>query len=285
VLADILGCLACPVCGSDLGLSAGSLGCENGHAFDVAKQGYVNLLPGRAKTGTADTAQMVEARDTVLGAGYFVPLTRALVGLADSAVDADVPGCVLDVGAGTGYYLAELLAALPGRAGVALDISKHAARVAARAHEHIGSIVSDVWGPLPLKSGSTALVVCVFSPRNAAEFSRVLAPGGALIVATPTPHHLRELVEGLGLLTVDEDKPERLARTLEPDFEQTAEQTVEAPLVLRRAEIAAVVGMGPSAYHVTDEELTERMEGLEEPVHTALSVRLSVWRPRPQPAA
>ena len=34
----------CPVCGSALERGEKILTCENGHSFDIAKKGYVNLL-------------------------------------------------------------------------------------------------------------------------------------------------------------------------------------------------------------------------------------------------
>src|SRR5688572_20694208 len=120
------------------------------------------------------------------------------------------PGCILDLGAGTGWYLARVLERLPGRQGLALDLSKHALRRAARAHPRIGAVACDAWAPLPLRDGVAALVLSVFAPRDGAEIARVLRPGGALVVVTPTDRHLEPLVSKLGLLTVDERKEERI---------------------------------------------------------------------------
>lgn len=252
VLDDALHLLACPHCAGPLTRSGGSVACPNGHAFDVARSGYLSLLPGDAQVGSADTAEMVAARDAFLGAGHFEPLAETLGEEAEGA--APPPGCVLDLGAGTGWYLAHVLDRLPDRLGLALDLSKHALRRAARAHPHIAAVACDAWRPLPVRDSVAALVLSVFAPRNGAEIVRVLRPGGALVVVTPTERHLGELVETLGLLTVDERKEERLGAALDPhlDLERRVER--EWSLSLEPADLLNAVAMGPSARHLTPEE-------------------------------
>jgi 23S rRNA (guanine745-N1)-methyltransferase len=107
------------------------------------------------------------------------------------------------------------------------SISKHAARYAARANERGTAIVTDVWGRLPLRDATAALVVSVFAPRNAEEFARILVPSGALLVVTPTPGHLRELVGPLGLISIDPLKQERLDGKFAPLFAPAVERRVE----------------------------------------------------------
>src|SRR4051812_16813967 len=137
-LADVVPYLQCPVCAGDLAVTGSALRCTEGHAFDIARQGYANLLTGKAHLGTADTPQMVAARAAFLGAGHFAPLAGLVAERA--AARAVGEGCVLDAGAGTGHYLAAVLDRLPERPGVALDISKHALRRAARAHPRAGAL-------------------------------------------------------------------------------------------------------------------------------------------------
>ena len=137
VLDDALDLLICPHCGAGLTRTGGSVACANAHSFDVARSGYLSLLPGDARLGSADTAEMVAAREAFLAAGHFDRLAEALGAEAERvAGDAGgLPaGCVVDLGAGTGWYLARVLDRLPGRTGLALDLSKHALRRAARAH-------------------------------------------------------------------------------------------------------------------------------------------------------
>jgi 23S rRNA (guanine745-N1)-methyltransferase len=107
---------------------------------------------------------------------------------------------------------------LPGWEDLALDASRPALRRAARAHGRVGAIGCDTWSPLPVRGGTAELALDVFAPRNAGEVSRVLVPGGAFVVATPTPLHLEPLVSELGLIGVHKDKQRRLADTLFPFF-------------------------------------------------------------------
>ena len=281
MLPDVVPFLACPHCRGALVVAGRTLRCESNHVFDIARHGYVSLLPGDAQTGTADTAEMIAARDAFLSAGHFGAVAEALAACAAAAAaTTGGEGCVVDVGAGTGYYLRAVLERLSGNTGVAVDLSKHAARRAARAHPRAGSVVADVWRALPLRDGVAALALTVFAPRNAAELSRVLHPDGALLVVTPTPRHLAELVDALALLTVDADKDRRLHDQLDGDFLHSGDQIIETPLHLSQADVQAVVMMGPNAFHTDSAQLARRVAALGENIETALSVTLSVYRPR-----
>ena len=163
-----------------------SLRCGAGHTFDIARQGYVSLLPAGSKGGGGDTAAMVQARADFLAAGHFTGLAAVLAEAAGAAAGwAAASGCVVDVGAGTGYYLAAVLDRLPQRAGLALDISKFALRKAARAHQRIGAAVCDSWRRLPVADSAAVLALNVFAPRDGAELCRILHPAGSLLVVTP----------------------------------------------------------------------------------------------------
>lgn len=254
MLDEALALLRCPHCAEGLARAGQSVTCPNGHSFDVARQGYVSLLAGDARLGTADTAAMVAARQGFLEAGHFDGLAEAIGDEAERAIGEEArAGALLDLGAGTGWYLARLLDRFPGRLGLALDLSKHALRRAARAHSRIAAVACDAWSDLPVKDGAAGLVLSVFAPRNGPEIARVLQSGGVLLVVTPTAKHLGELVSAFGLLTVDERKEERLAAQLETHLELERRVEREWPLALTRDDVAKVVAMGPSAHHVSDE--------------------------------
>lgn len=280
MLADLIPYLACPHCASGFTSTGGSLRCDSGHVFDVARQGYVSLLPGNAQTGSADTAEMVRAREEVLAGGHLEAVAQALSQRAASMVAADDPGLVVDIGAGPGYYLRAVLERLPHAVGAALDLSKHAARRAARADARIGAVVCDAWQTLPLRTGVAALALCVFAPRTAAELWRVLRPGAALLVVTPTPRHLGELIEPLGLLAVDQDKPRRLAAQLAGHFIHEDSEQVNDVLRLSTADAQRLVLMGPSAWHTDATAMAARLAALDEPVEATVSVTLGTYRRR-----
>ena len=159
MLSDVLPLLRCPHCTGPLADAGPAVRCPRGHGFDVARQGYLSLLAGGGGTSTADTAAMVQARAAFLGAGHYDALSEAVA----AAVGR---GPVVDVGAGTGHHLARVLDRVEGP-GLALDLSKHAARRAARAHPRAGAVVADAWRALPVADAVAGTVLSVFAPRHA----------------------------------------------------------------------------------------------------------------------
>jgi 23S rRNA (guanine745-N1)-methyltransferase len=269
--ADIVARLRCPVCRAGLVELPGALGCEQGHRYDLARQGYVNLLAGRVPA-SPDTAGMVAARDSVLAEGHFAPVAAALAaGASAVAIDG---GLVIDVGAGTGYYLAAVLDRLPDRLGLAVDVSTPALRRAARVHPRADAIAADAWHGLPLADGCADLVLNVFAPRNGDEFGRILRPGGTLLVVTPRPDHLATLGSPLA---VDPDKLQRLEVTLGRWFRLADAREYAYEVGLSRDQAAALVAMGPSARHVDPAVTTQRLATLPEPVTATIAITLRTY--------
>lgn len=281
MLSDVVDRLACPHCDGALEFLEQELVCGRGHAFDVARQGYVSLLPGAGQAATGDSPEMVAARQAFLDAGHYAPLTDAVAAEVVRARDRGAVDCVLDVGAGTGQYLAAALDAAQDAVGIAVDASKAAARRAARCHPRAGSVLADVWRQLPVRSGSVSVALTVFAPRSPAELRRVLVPDGRLVVLTPTPRHLGELVDALGLLRVDERKPERLNDAMTGTFVRGRRSIVELTMRLGHRDVAALVGMGPSAWHSSTARRAEQVAALVDPVLVTASVQVSTYRPAP----
>lgn len=273
-LAAALRYLACPHCAGPL--TGPPVRCGRRHTFDATRHGYLTLLPGGPRpAGDGDTAEMVAARHEFLATGHYSPIATAL---ADAAAAAAAPGCVLDLGAGTGHQLAAVLDALPGRIGVALDISRYALRRAARAHPRSAAVRADAWGTLPVRDGVVGLALNVFAPRNPAQLRRVLAPGGTLLVVTPTLAHLAELVDPLGLIGIDPAKQQRLDATLGAAFGPARIRPVEFTLQLDHDAATAAVRMGPSAHHLDPGELAARVAALPAQVTVTASVTVSAYR-------
>jgi 23S rRNA (guanine745-N1)-methyltransferase len=280
VLDEVLSVLRCPVCAARLSAVAGGVRCTTGHAFDAARQGYLNLLTGQTPAG-AETPAMVAARAELFDAGHLGPVTRAIVGTVPPQLGVSPPALVLDVGAGTGHHLAAVLAARAGAVGVALDVSKAAARRNARVHPAVGSVVADVWRRLPLADACADLILDVFAPRHGAEFHRVLRAEGTLLVVTPTPEHLAELVGPLGLVSVDPEKAGRVEQSLHRWFAPVRHVPCSYGLELTRTQTARFVAMGPSAWHTQPTELAARLESWPEPVHVTVSVDVTAYRRLP----
>ena len=278
MLEDVLPLLRCPHCEAGLDRHEAVLRCAAGHSFDIARQGYVSLFPGGERAPAGDDAAMVAARVAFLDSGHFDPLGDALVAECGAAL-AETGGALLDVGAGPGRHLARVLDALPATAGLALDSSAAALRRAASAHPRIGAVGCDAWRRLPVRDGVAAVALSVFAPRNGAELARVLAEGGVLLVVTPEPGHLSELVSELDLISVDARKQERLDDQLGPSFTTLRERRLDFGLTLSRAEAEALVCMGPSARHVSAAEVRKRLADRRARLELSVSLRLSVRRP------
>jgi 23S rRNA (guanine745-N1)-methyltransferase len=272
VRADIVEYLRCPVCAARLRAAGASLRCAEGHSFDVARQGYVDLSSGKL-THPGDTAEMIAARQALLAAGHFRVLTQALV----AAVADRPPGLVADIGAGTGQHLAGLLEARPDDLGLAVDVSKPALRRAARAHPRLAAVRADAWRGLPVADGAADVVLDVFAPRSGPEFHRILRPDGVLVVVTPAPEHLGELVEALDLVRVDPAKSERLAGTLDRWFVRSGERRYRWQPRLSAAEAQAAIAMGPSAWHTDADRVADLVSG---PMTVTAAVDVTCWRPR-----
>jgi 23S rRNA (guanine745-N1)-methyltransferase len=285
VYSRVIPSLRCPLCHGGLTEAvAGSgfaLRCATGHSFDLAKQGYVNLAcPAPAYPG--DSAQMVEARARFLGAGHYAFIAQAVARAAVSAIGPNEEGLIVEAGAGTGYYLAAALDALPGSSGLALDVSKAALRRASKAHSRCAAALCDVWRELPVRDRAARVLLSVFAPRNGVEFRRVLAADGALIVVTPTSSHLAELVGPLELLSVDPNKEQAVAASLEDRFQRVGDERHDVSLHLSHDEVDALVGMGPSAWHVDAGKLETRIGELPECVEVTASVHVGTYRVRGQ---
>jgi 23S rRNA (guanine745-N1)-methyltransferase len=238
--------LACPVCAEPLAARGAAAACENGHTFDFARSGYLNLMVGRGgRCRVGDTPEMVRARAELLARGHLDPLSKAIAERARPWLDR--ARLVVELGSGTGHYLAAATA--EGGIGIGIDLSKAAAAHAARAHPGLLFAVADVEESIPLVDGAAGVLLSVFAPRPAAEAARVVRPGGSLVAALATERHLAGLRRELGLIGVHPGKPERLQERLAPAFEPVSAETVEYDIELTPEDARLVVAMGPSARH------------------------------------
>lgn len=240
----------CPNCSHALVGKEGSLRCDNGHSYDLAREGYVNLLAtGRQAAGVhGDSKAMLEARRRFLAVGYYQPLRARLIGIITSSR----PRVVADIGCGEGFYIGGLARAKPEIACYGTDISKDAVRLAARSYPEASFAVASTYAPLPLADGSVDVVLDVFAPRNATEFARILSPSGHLIVVIPTDGHLRALRERYGLLAIQQDKAKEVMATFKATFRHVATETLAIELSLKGESIADLVEMTPNAWHIDE---------------------------------
>ena len=179
--------LICPICGKELNPMEKSFVCPDRHSFDVARQGYINLLTVQRKHSLApgDTREQVLSRRAFLEAGYYAPIARTLV---ETARKYGVSGEILDVGCGEGYYSARLADAL-GLPLTGLDISKEAVRCAAAKYKNHQWLCATA-AHIPVTDGAAGLVTSLFALTLPEEFHRVMEKDGLYFQVLAAEDHL-----------------------------------------------------------------------------------------------
>lgn len=262
------GFFRCPLCGGSLSRSEGSLRCEKGHCYDIAREGYTYLLPvnRRHSKSPGDDKAMTAARSAFLDKGYYGFLCRALCELAEKYT-AHAP-TVLDAGCGEGYYTAALMRHLsdvgrePCVAGI--DISKDMVRRAAKRAKGAELAVGSVYH-LPVADESADLLLDCFSPLAIEEFRRVLRPDGHFIYVVPAAEHLWEMKKVL----YDEPYRNETGETPYEGFQyETIVHVSEQICLPCQEDIQALFGMTPYCWK-TPRAGKERLAALESLTTTA----------------
>lgn len=194
--------LACPIDNLILSIGDRQLICANGHSFDIARQGHVNLLLVQQKRSKhpGDSKAMVVARTQFLDSGTYQPVADNVAGIVAEQITADKDICLLDAGCGEGYYLDYIFQYLSGieedknLTFIGLDISKEAILHASKRNKNITWVVGTNRQP-PVVEASVDIILCVFGFVSLDGFYKILKPGGKLILVDPGPEHLIELRE------------------------------------------------------------------------------------------
>ncbi|MDQ9888208.1 putative RNA methyltransferase [Acinetobacter pittii] len=239
--------LMCPVCRQPLNLTERTWRCEQGHSYDVAKQGYVNLhvVQHKHSKNPGDTPESVDARRAFLQGGYYQPLQQAVVALLKQL---DVKA-ILDIGCGEGYYTSAMQQVVEQCVGV--DIAKNAVQRAAKLNTEVTWVVG-TGATLPVLDQSMDACTSLFSPIPQAEIARVLKDKGYLIVVTPASEHLYAMREAL-FEQVNPHTPEKFVEQLQDLFELKQEQIIDAPFVLDQQALKNLIAMTPYAYKASPE--------------------------------
>lgn len=184
----------CPKCHGKLNIEEKRAVCKSNHSYDKARGGYYNLLLGSMGGTHGDNKEMVLARRAFLGAGYYEPLVRWLSALVLDYTPEG--GCLLDAGAGEGYYTDRIERALFDRDGKsdvsAFDISKDAVREIGKKNPRISLAVAGSYH-MPIDDCEFDTVINTFSPLALLETVRVLKKGGHFIMVIPGEMHLYDL--------------------------------------------------------------------------------------------
>lgn len=254
--------LICPVCRTRLKENRFGYSCKKGHRFDLAAQGYVNLL-GAKHSGSGDDAAMVKARTEFLDTDSYRPLAEKTAEIMKSQLEGVQSPLVLDCGCGEGYYTNIYAQALSAAEVYGMDISrlavKHAAsRAKSQGIENVRFAAASSF-ELPFAERSADLIVSTFAPVSNDEFARVLKKGGKLVIVCPSPIHLM----GLRAVLYDEpylNKPNEYGlKSFAPVLSERLEYKVTFG---SNRDIMNLFAMTPY-YYKTPREGRERLEKLE----------------------
>lgn len=243
----------CPLCALPLTLTQRTWGCPQAHKFDMAKEGYVNLLPVQKKNSKdpGDNQQMMFARREFLNAGYYQILSDRVNQLALQYASSAQQ--ILDIGCGEGYYSHRLYNALVAHHFCYLqgvDISKSAIKYAAKRYPNLSFCVASAY-EMPIPSNSIDLAIRIYAPSKVEELQRIMAPSGILITVSPGPLHHFALKQQI----YDQPRlhPESEARV--DGFECLHQERLSAQLDLNDSkDIGNFLEMTPYAWKFTAEQ-------------------------------
>ena len=250
--------LACPLDGLPMSVQQRSAVCANSHSFDIARQGYLNLLPVQQKRSKfpGDSVEMIAARQRFLAAGFYDRVADRMVEVLRSHEKFNDDSCLLDAGCGEGFYLEWLSQALVAdniQAGlVGLDISKPAIVAAARRNKNITWLVASNKQP-PLMPQSVGMIICMFGFPVFDAFKKILKPGGKLLLVESGPQHLLELRKIIYAELKQGGLPD-LSAAEQQGFELLAEDELSyKTAVLGHEQIADLLLMTPHLFRATQE--------------------------------
>ena len=253
----------CPVYGKELAVNkTNSLVCQRGHNYDLAKQGYVNLL---LKQGKSDyDKKLFAARRVISASGFFEPMLNTVSKLIskEAAREASDGIRLLDVGCGEGSHLARIISNLEGKKtphlfGVGIDLSKEGIRVAAKEHQRIIWCVADL-AKLPLQKEQFDVVLNILAPANYGEFKRVLKEHGLLIKVVPASNYLIELREILFKGTDQEFyNNDSVKQHFANNFRLIKEEQICYKVMLKGDNLEHLIKMTPLTWNANQEQLDE----------------------------
>lgn len=243
--------IICPLCQQPLTMAEKSWYCVNSHSFDVAKEGYVNLLPVQYKKSRSpgDTPQSVQARRAFLQAGYYQPLRDAIHQLLQPLQAQQI----LDIGCGEGYYTSVMSDSADQVVG--LDIAKSAVQIAAKRYPAVTWLVAS-GAKLPFESHSLDVVTSFFSPLPLDEMIRVLKAHSHVLMVTPAPSHLFSIRDAL-FDNVELHTPEKFISHLSIGFSLISEQLISYDLTLNQEALKNLIAMTPYAWKARAENRAE----------------------------
>ncbi len=258
----------CPHCGLPLTVESRSYRCDNNHTYDIAREGYVNLLLSQHKKSRhpGDSKEMIRSRQRFLNKGYYQILADAVAQSTGRSQN------LLDIGCGEGYYMEILRAAIPSLHLAGIDMSKTAVRLAAKRKMNAHLAVISAYA-LPFFDEVFDTAVSIFSPISPEETGRVLAENGRLIMVGPGEEHLRTLAEQIYERIV----PHKGNYDLLDDaaaFTLQSQQEIKQSIIVDGEDVHDLLMMTPYYWHTKPEqqEKLAQLPQLETNIHFYINI-------------
>lgn len=243
----------CPICRSHLKLKEKSLKCENNHSFDIAKQGYINLLMNSKKQKLYDKSSF-ENRRLILENGFYDHILKEiLVFLKNNSISK-----ILDIGCGEGYYSNKIDQLSPQSLEIfSFDIAKDSIVLATKEdlRHSIRWFVSDL-ADLPIQDYSMDCILDVFSPANYNEFNRILRDDGFLLKIVPGENHLKEIrAKVKNKLNKEDYSNKSVINCFEESFKIIDHKKISANYRLSEHEREALIHMTPLLFNIDTNDI------------------------------
>lgn len=243
----------CPLCHQPLTLTDKTFKCENNHQFDMAKEGYVNLMPAHHKRSKdpGDNKEMMQARRRFLEGNYYDPMRQEVARLCSKYTEG-TSHQLLDIGCGEGYYTDQVQKTLQTKDKDAvtfgLDISKIAIRYASKRYPDCQFSVASSHR-LPFSDQSLDVVLRIYAPCKAEELRRVVKDNGVVITVTPAGRHLYQLRERIYQdVRLHNEEPEAIE-----GYQLEDQQQLNYVMDLKNGDAFDLLQMTPFAWKATNE--------------------------------
>lgn len=274
--------LLCPVCKDKLikDVSNKMYKCSNRHTYDIAKEGYVNLLISNQKKSKnpGDSKEMVLARVDFLSQGYYEVLSykiNEVIFECLEKINSDKFN-IIDLGCGEGYYLTNLKNYLEEKnikaSYYGLDVSKEAVKYASKKNKDCIWAVGNNF-KIPAGDKSVDCILSVFSPIDINECNRVLKDDGVFIRILPRTNHLIQL---RNIIYSEVHLNNKIYTASADENEYIRESNVTFNIKLNKEEILSLLKMTPHYWKSTPEN-KEKLESYES-LDITIDMRIGVFQ-------
>lgn len=260
--------LICPLCSNEFTLEGKSVKCRQGHCFDFAKEGYLNLLPVHRKNSKdpGDSKEMMQARRSFLEGGHYAPLVNHIKETIET--HCPNPKSMLDLGCGEGYYTDQLFSDTQNVLG--FDIAKNAIRAASKKYSNALFFVGSIYN-IPIKPLSIDLAMSIFTPLDSKQIANILSEQGVFMVVSSGANHMKEIAEFI----YEKFKPHEYAPIdkLSEDFDLMSSEDCSFTVKVENSQDAMnMVKMTPYFWSMTQRSNDMETIPLEVTAHFKISI-------------